>query len=313
MPTPVSAQSPQFRMPSDAVHGRSKAKRKTLTIATRSAAAHTGHGCPKTSRYCGLNRRAIARDSTGRPRRASRIPKQQHRLARNDPRCRETGKGVGLGGEDSGPPSQLNNQSPWISLRVLLHLLISAFNSRLDDVQAGHHLVHRLHQLVHVVDGSTQRFGDRRLLAPEVVVLATESAELELDLVKFPAHGRDLLAHPVALRVAGGRSLAEPLVVVEDTGNDASEEVLAFLDPALHLLPRADRAGPRHVHPQASSSRVGRPSRRPRGLPCAPQTTTRSRLSRTAASVGQHSEIPMSAKRRRAHLGNNGPAKTATS
>src|SRR5262245_17343764 len=319
-PTPVSAQSPQFRMPSDAVHGRSNAKRKTLTIATRSAAAHTGHGCPKTSRYCGLNRQAIARDSTGRPRRASRTTAQKSR-ARRAVADRAMGRfGGGPGGplqfhsrEDSGPPSQLNNQSPWISLRVLLHLLISAFNSRLDDVQARHHLVHRLHQLVHVVDGSTQRFGDRRLLAPEVVVLATESAELELDLVEFPAHARDLLAHPVALRVAGGRSLAEPLVVVEDTGNDASEEILAFLDPALHLLPRADRAGPRHVHPQASSSRVGRPSRRPRGLPCAPQTTTRSRLSRTAASVGQHSEIPMSAKRRRAHLGNNGPAKTATS
>src|SRR5262249_27175927 len=286
MPTPVSAQSPQFRMPSDAVHGRSKAKMKTLIIATRSAAAHTGHGCPKTSRYCGLNRRAIARDSTGRPR-----PELQNNLAQATPVVAKRVKGWAREGALEAP-------SNFISKRIdqppsAPPLLTSAINSRLHDVQAGHHLVHRLHQLVHVVDGSTQRFGDRRLLAPEVVVLATESAELELDLVKLPAHGRDLLAHPVALRVAGGRSLAEPLVVVEDTVHDASEEVLAFLDPALHLLPRANRAGPRHVHPQASSSRVGRPSRRPRGLPCAPQTTIRSRLSRTAASVGQHSEIPM--------------------
>src|SRR5206468_11512990 len=96
-------------------------------------------------------------------------------------------------------------------------------------------------------------------------------------IVKFPAQGRVLLAHPVAIHVGSGRSLAEPLVVVEDTGNDASEEVLAFLDPALPVLARADRAGPRHVHPQASPSRVGRPSRRPRGFPCAPQTTTQSR------------------------------------
>src|SRR5437899_219315 len=89
----------------------------------------------------------------------------------------------------------------------------------------------------------------------------------ELEIVKFPSQRGDLLAHPVALRVGSGGALPEPLVVVEDAGNDASEEVLAFLDPALHLLPRADRAGPRHVHPDASSSRVGRPRRRPRGFP----------------------------------------------
>src|SRR5207249_5102049 len=41
-PAPVSTQSPQLRSPSEAVHGRSKAKRNTLTVATRSAAPHTG-------------------------------------------------------------------------------------------------------------------------------------------------------------------------------------------------------------------------------------------------------------------------------
>jgi hypothetical protein len=51
-PAPVSTQSPQFRRPSDAVHGRSKAKRKTLTVATRIAAPQTGHGRENTAAYC---------------------------------------------------------------------------------------------------------------------------------------------------------------------------------------------------------------------------------------------------------------------
>src|SRR2546428_2887366 len=38
-------------MPSDAVHGRSKAKRKTLTVATRMAEPQTGHGRLKTTAY----------------------------------------------------------------------------------------------------------------------------------------------------------------------------------------------------------------------------------------------------------------------
>src|SRR5216117_4175425 len=133
-PTPVSTQSPQFRMPSDAVHGRSNAKRKTLTIATRSAAAHTGHGCPKTSRYCGLNRRAIARDSTGRAAYASRIPTAVELSRAGDPHCRETREGVGLGGGTPVPPPNSMSER-WAHAHYLATLLlISAFNSRLDDV-----------------------------------------------------------------------------------------------------------------------------------------------------------------------------------
>src|SRR5258705_11368718 len=52
MPTPVRTQSPQLRRPSEAVHGRSKGKRKALTVATRMAAPHTGHGRPNTATYC---------------------------------------------------------------------------------------------------------------------------------------------------------------------------------------------------------------------------------------------------------------------
>src|SRR5207248_649814 len=50
-PRPFSTQSPQLRAPSEAVHGRSNAKRKTLTVATRTAAPHTGHGRPNTAAY----------------------------------------------------------------------------------------------------------------------------------------------------------------------------------------------------------------------------------------------------------------------
>src|SRR5438128_7805981 len=112
-------------MPSDAVHGRSNAKRNTLTIATRSAAAHTGHGCPKTSRYCGLNRRAIARDSTGRPPRASRTTEQPRAsdllpprettpvvLAQNDPWCHTSRERVSSGGGTPVPPPDLIIRAP---------------------------------------------------------------------------------------------------------------------------------------------------------------------------------------------------------
>src|SRR5262249_28397608 len=146
-----------------------------------------------------------------------------------------------------------------------------------------------------------------------VVVLATESAELELDLVEFPAHGRDLLAHPVALRVAGGRSLAEPLVVVEDTGNDASEEIRLSSIPRstcrrvpivpvpvmfiLRLPPRVSGARAAGL----GDSRVHRRRRPGRGC-LVPR--------RRSDSIRR---FRWSAKRRRDHLGNNGPAETETS
>src|SRR5262245_66014496 len=63
-PTPRSAQSPQLRRPSEAVHGRSNAKRKTLTVATRMAAPHTGHGRPKTAAYCAESAGDIRAGST---------------------------------------------------------------------------------------------------------------------------------------------------------------------------------------------------------------------------------------------------------
>src|SRR5512138_2521942 len=59
-PTPRSTQSPQLRKPSEAVHGRSKAKRTTLTVATRMAAPHTGHGRPNTAAYCAERARPIS-------------------------------------------------------------------------------------------------------------------------------------------------------------------------------------------------------------------------------------------------------------
>src|SRR6185295_11665005 len=59
-PTPRSTQSPQLRRPSEAVHGRSNAKRKTLTVATRMAAPHTGQGRPKTAAYCAENAGGIS-------------------------------------------------------------------------------------------------------------------------------------------------------------------------------------------------------------------------------------------------------------
>src|SRR5437016_13892536 len=62
-PTPVSTQSPQLRMPSDAVHGRSNAKRKTLTVATRTADPQMDQGRPKSTAYCSESERPISRSS----------------------------------------------------------------------------------------------------------------------------------------------------------------------------------------------------------------------------------------------------------
>src|ERR1700675_4537511 len=55
IPSPVRTQSPQLRTPSEAVNGRSKAKRKTLVTATRIAAPHTGHGRANSAAYCVAN------------------------------------------------------------------------------------------------------------------------------------------------------------------------------------------------------------------------------------------------------------------
>src|SRR4029453_18506370 len=63
-PRPRRTQSPQLRRPSEAVHGRSKAKRKTLTVATRMAAPHTGQGRPKTAAYCPESAGPISGGST---------------------------------------------------------------------------------------------------------------------------------------------------------------------------------------------------------------------------------------------------------
>ena len=63
-PRPRRTQSPQLRRPSEAVHGRSKAKRKTLTVATRMAAPHTGQGRPKTAAYCAESAGPISAGST---------------------------------------------------------------------------------------------------------------------------------------------------------------------------------------------------------------------------------------------------------
>src|SRR4029450_2545043 len=63
-PMPRRTQSPQLRRPWEAVHGRSKAKRKTLTVATRMAAPHTGQGRPKTAAYCAESAGPISAGST---------------------------------------------------------------------------------------------------------------------------------------------------------------------------------------------------------------------------------------------------------
>src|SRR3989441_12267786 len=65
-------------MPSDAVHGRSKAKRKTLTVATRMAEPQTGHGRLKSTAYCAERERSMRRPSLGplhdEPEDARRLP-----------------------------------------------------------------------------------------------------------------------------------------------------------------------------------------------------------------------------------------------
>src|SRR5256885_2349431 len=48
-------------MPSDAVHGRSNAKRKTLTVATRTADPQMDQGRPKSTAYCAESERPISR------------------------------------------------------------------------------------------------------------------------------------------------------------------------------------------------------------------------------------------------------------
>src|SRR3989441_11379201 len=50
-------------MPSDAVHGRSNAKRKTLTVATRTADPQMDQGRPKSTAYCSESERPISRSS----------------------------------------------------------------------------------------------------------------------------------------------------------------------------------------------------------------------------------------------------------
>src|SRR5438552_16664907 len=50
-------------MPSDAVHGRSNAKRKTLTVATRTADPRMDQGRPKSTAYCSESERPISRAS----------------------------------------------------------------------------------------------------------------------------------------------------------------------------------------------------------------------------------------------------------
>src|SRR2546422_829232 len=50
-------------MPSDAVHGRSNAKRKTLTVATRTADPQMDQGRPKSTAYCAESERPISRSS----------------------------------------------------------------------------------------------------------------------------------------------------------------------------------------------------------------------------------------------------------
>src|SRR5688572_24965420 len=64
-PRPVRTQSPQLRRPSEAVHGRSNAKRKTLIVATRSAAPQTGQGRPNTAAYCAERAGPITGPSLG--------------------------------------------------------------------------------------------------------------------------------------------------------------------------------------------------------------------------------------------------------
>src|SRR5262245_52054916 len=55
MPAPVRTQSPQFLRPSDAVHGRSNANRKTLRVAIRTAEPQTSHGRANSAPYIGAN------------------------------------------------------------------------------------------------------------------------------------------------------------------------------------------------------------------------------------------------------------------
>ena len=52
MPKSCINESPQLRKPSDAVHGRSKAKRKTFSAAMTKADGITGQGWPKTISFC---------------------------------------------------------------------------------------------------------------------------------------------------------------------------------------------------------------------------------------------------------------------
>src|SRR5436309_7436475 len=65
-------------MPSDAVHGRSKVNRKTLSVATRIADPQTGKGRPKSTAYCAESerpmRRPLLRPLYDEPEAARRLP-----------------------------------------------------------------------------------------------------------------------------------------------------------------------------------------------------------------------------------------------
>ena len=79
-PRPVKSQSPQFRMPSDAVHGRSNAKRNTLIVATTIAAAHTGQARPNNASRWALSAAPVT--SAKGPDAARRIPPSPTRSCR---------------------------------------------------------------------------------------------------------------------------------------------------------------------------------------------------------------------------------------
>src|ERR687892_2888726 len=103
-PRPRSIQSPQLRRPSEAVHGRSNAKRNTLIVAIKNAALQMGHGRPKTAVYWAESAEPIS----GRSLRAldeeaehdTRLRLLDDSVARAARECLEVRRRPGIGGQD---------------------------------------------------------------------------------------------------------------------------------------------------------------------------------------------------------------------
>src|SRR5262245_14979914 len=129
-PSPVKIQSPQFRTPSEAVQGRSKANRKTLMAAMRMAATPIAHGRPKSAAYCS-RKASILTDPC--PRRG--LPAL--------PKARVVGGQIGERGVGHGGHDRLDRPEPGIArtarIRLELHHLQLQVTRRLTG-DAGNSL-----------------------------------------------------------------------------------------------------------------------------------------------------------------------------